>query len=218
MARRKVSAAEVRLAKQFLKAVGANPNNGQLILAVAAWVHVNFKSLANVRGHNPFLVRAGIAGASKYGQGTFQYKGVWYVKYRSIAEAIKGAAYIFKVSKGNQFLPGIYATLQALKHGRAVDFLAGLASSDWSSTHYGLSDADVEKNAGTTVNPLLRAYSNSTYVLPTRTVTPPKPPPAPKPVRFMVNDVPRREYIQPYHALHWYEARVKRLETTYDTP
>lgn len=213
MAKRRLSRREVELAKMFLRAVGAKANNGQLILAVAAWVHVNWKGLRNVRGNNPFMVRAGIAGASKYGQGTFLYKGVYYVKYRSVAQAVKGAAYIFKVSQGNQFLPGVYAALRALRKGRAVDFLAGLALTDWSATHYGLSEQDLKDNVGTTVNPLLKAFSSSTYILPAVVVPPPKRPPAPKPPRAMTNDIPRRDYIEPYHALHWYEARVKRVET-----
>lgn len=210
MAKRRLSRREIELAKMFLRAVGAKASNGQLVLAVAAWVHVNWRGLKNVRGNNPFMVRAGIAGASKYGVGTFQYRGVWYVKYRSIADAVKGASYIFKVSRGNQFLPGVYATLQALRHGRAVDFLAGLASTDWSATHFGMSEDDVERNAGTTRNPLLRAYANSTYVLPTRTIPPPKPPPAPPKPKNLTNDIPRRDYIEPYQALNWYESRVKR--------
>lgn len=216
--RRRLSRREVSLAKMFLRAVGANANDGSLVLAIAAWVHVNWRGYSNIRGHNPFMTRIAWQGQGRYGAGTFKYKGQAYVKYRSLGDAVRHAAFIFRSSHKYSYLRDLTMGLRALRRGGgsgAVDFLTALALSGWSVTHFGLGWQDLQRNAATTVNPLLRAYSRSTYVLPPTVQPAPKPSrpmPKPKPPRALVNDIPKRDYIQPYQALRWYEARVKEAQ------
>jgi hypothetical protein len=130
---------EQKLAKQFLRALGLSdrrvkdPSN---IIAIVAWFRVvNPAGLGHIQHNNLFGVRAGQLGAAKYGHGTYRRGGVWYVKYRSIGEAIKGAAFAMKLGRKSDDLG---RALRALQLGKGSNFLVYLALSAWSTTHYGV--------------------------------------------------------------------------------
>jgi len=125
--------AEQRLARKLLGLLGLSARrikDPQNVLAIVAWMRV--AAGPGVRFNNIFMVRAGQAGASRYAKGTYLYKGTYYVKFRSQADAFRAAAFIIK--NGRKGSP-LWMALRALRFGRGGDFLALLASSDWSNTN-----------------------------------------------------------------------------------
>jgi hypothetical protein len=204
---------EVRLARSFIKAIGGNATNGYLLLAVIAWQRAMTKS------HDTFYKSLSKYTAVRAGQllaARLKRKTQLDAKhYQGILASLRRHA------------TGSVATVK-----QARDFMLTIQLSEWDKKHYGYK-AEVAEGYWKTVmtplgwpakvwvppqpeyNPLAIVWAKLTgHNIPkqyfvdkviTQTVTPPKEPP--RQPRSLVHVNPPPDYIQPYGARVFYEAR-----------
>jgi hypothetical protein len=208
---------EVRLARSFIKATGGNATNGYLLLAVIAWQR------AMTRSHDTFYKSLSKYAAVQAGQllaARLKRKTQLDAKhYQGILASLRRHA------------SGDVATVK-----QARDFMLSIQLSEWDKEHYGYK-AEVRegywKKVWTEVdgkgyfkdtwfpptpeyNPLAIIWQKMTgHNIPKQyfvdkgvTVIQPKAkPPPPRQPRSLIHVLPKPDYIQPYGARTFYEAR-----------
>lgn len=197
-----IRAFEIRFALALLKYLRANVNNAYLIRAIVAWTRA--ESGVNWEGNNPLRIG--------HGQ-----------RFSSITAAAQATAR--KLIAGAQYRPMLRRIREApqgdqQQGAQAYDFLMLLATSDWDARHYGmmrLAPARPGQKKKWVFDPngqpsaLLNVWNKLLDMPFTIPGDPIKPPKQPKPPRQpKVQELPttlHHEYIDPYQALHFYEAR-----------
>ena len=192
------------LQKHYSKQV--NPKDIFLIAAVAAWWYQEGRSSI---GNNPFNIRPGMVSFMASGVRSTKDRGKFLI-FSTLAKGFEAAAYLLMHARKSY---GYGLAIAALKNGgnqAAVDFLAAMAMSSWSGSHYGVhnwTDAYDPRR-----NHLLRNYGNITGV----TLVNPNPPKPKKPKR--VPELPRdfnyqvvvRNYLDPWLVKSMYLGRRRR--------
>lgn len=205
MAKPITKAYEVKFAIALLKDLHANVNNFYLLLAIIAWTRDT--SGTSWIGNNPLKINSG-------------------KRYSSLTAA--AAATARKIMAGTGWYKTLLAAArrtpraEAAKQTQATDFLTALAFSDWDAKHYGVIKAgpyqgwmlDVDHPEKNRLLPILEHLSHYPVSIPGTPSPPPPPPPVPKPLPppIKVHDLPthiRTDYIDPYEAKGFYEARHK---------
>lgn len=163
------SLVEVHAAQAFLRHVGADWKNQDLIRGVVAWFRQASKDTyggrAQVRGNNIFGLRN--SAGKLYTYATFD------------AAAIAAADRLLAGSKIKGDPKAYGLVIRAAKSGRISDFLQAIAMSAWDAAHYGYTPDHPENNH-------LFAVFNAITGL-----TMPAPPPAPAPPRRRFPQQPR---------------------------
>lgn len=203
---------EVSFASSVLKYLGVKDPaaNLYLILAIVAWVRS--ESGKTYLGNNPLNIRNSPF-ASGYRQ-TRNHNGHFAI-FANLDVAAKASASFLMKNKGVGYEPIIAAAkrtggTEEQKVNQARDFLTAIAMSKWSSDHYGAADGNVTTNkliavwASLTGHPIPREWLVTTK--PTPPSPKPKPPVQPPGNAFIGSGV-RHEYVDPYAARNFYEAR-----------
>lgn len=132
-----VSAQEVEAARAFLKFLGRDWHNNQLVLAVVAWARVASGRLSGSLGNNPFRLYKKGSQYVPYG-----YGGTRAASFSSLTQSFVAAARALKyLAKAYPKAPGAYTFNQVLlsfKSGDAGQVLNAIALSNWRKDHYGL--------------------------------------------------------------------------------
>lgn len=213
MAKSKVTEAEVRFARSFLKALKGNESNGYLLLAVIAWMRS--ESGQRYIGNNPFNLRPG-NDIAQWQIGIRKGPVGYFAVFKNLEAG--AAATAARLMKAGFDYRGYGPAVAAARRGtgsdkgiqQAIDFLTAIAMSKWSSSHYGAADGNVVNNklikvwAGLTGTPIPKEWFKDT--------TKPPPPPKPKPPPFrqprsLYHTIPRPDYLSPYGARSFYDAR-----------
>lgn len=206
------SLAEVMAAQAFLRALGANWQNSDLIYAVVAWLRVAEQTNRGFIGNNPFNLLAGqgvprnlyygvkvvrITGTTPYG---FAVVNQSVLLFRNLTQSLLALAAVLLKRAATE--GGFKLIVQAARHGTSIDLLNAIALSSWDAAHYGYMQAD------TRTNRLYQAYIKFTGMqLPAR--KPPKPkkvkvPPRPRVIGDPVITYP---FLDPFAARAFYNAR-----------
>jgi hypothetical protein len=216
----KITKREFLLARAFLKGLHGNVQNTYLLLAVVAWLRAMNKA------HDPYWKSLARYSAASAGQRLANKllskasKGQYKNEYKAVVTRLRG-----KFSKSNAMA------------SQAADFILGMENTHWDKNHYGyvahkdghyikVKDYDDSGVVWHNVwvpetpakNPLWDAYAaltnspnipNSWWVTTTKqTVTQTKViPPRPHQPRSLMHVLPRPEYIQPYAATNFYDAK-----------
>lgn len=202
-----VVVAERQAAQAFLRAIGANWQNNDLIYAVVAWMRQESGGIKSIIGNNPFNLRPGkdidqdlVAGIrmSKNGNGRF-------LIFVSLAAGLTATAQ--RLLRAGADWRHYDRIIRAFRSGSALDALTAIALSAWDAGHYGYHPGDPITN-----NHLVRVYASFTGMqIPKPTKTPPsaKPKKAPIPARPRDLNAPIvvRNYLHPYDARDFYQAR-----------
>jgi len=209
--------AEVKAVQGFLTYLNKHysklidPKDTFLIAAVSAWFRQESGGLSRVIGNNPFNIRNSPLQSS---QRKTSSNGVFSV-FATMEKGFAAAAYLLMhggwgVKAKDSDLFKYRLAINALKQGGnqgAVDFLAALAMSSWSATHYGastwLAAYDAKKNH------LLRVYLSIGGV---QAANPNVPKPKPrKPIPELPRDfnyqVVVRDYLDPWAVSALYKRR-----------
>lgn len=200
---------ERQAAQAFLRAIGANWQNNDLIYAVVAWMRQESGGIKSIIGNNPFNIRptgsidpnliAGIR-QSKNGNGLF-------LIFKSLAAGLTATAQLL-LRAGHDWR-NYDRIIRAFRQGSALDALTAIALSAWDSGHYGYHAGDPLGN-----NHLVQVYASFTGMqipkpVPHNPKTP-KPqhkPPLPPLPRDLAVPVIVRTYLHPYDARDFYRAR-----------
>lgn len=146
---------ETRFARAFLKEMRADYNNVYLVTAVIAWMRQESGSLARVIGNNPFNLRPG-GDIAKFMSGKRKTKNGngWFAVFASLEMGAKAAA--ARLVRAGHDWRGYWRVVAAARRGndgsvkgmqaQALDFLAAIAMSAWSSDHYGAPNGEAWKN------------------------------------------------------------------------
>lgn len=211
--------AEVKAVQGFLTYLNKNyskqidPRDTFLIAAVSAWFRQESGGLSRVIGNNPFNIRNSPLQSS---QRVTSSNGRFSV-FSTMERGFAAAAYLlmhggFGAGAKDQDVFGYRLAINALKRGGnqgAVDFLAALAMSSWSATHYGanawLEAYDPKKNN------LLRVYAS---IGGAQITNPNQPKPKPrKPLPTLARDfnyqVVVKAYLDPWAVSALYKRRRK---------
>lgn len=198
-----VTEKQVRFAREFLRAINGNQNNGYLLLAVIAWLKLD-KDVRHFFGFSDYKAGARALARVLLFNPNAKKKG-----YRTIVAALRGSRKDQRDENG-KLIAGSGAALQAR------DFLAALAVSRFSKSHYG----SIDGNEAT--NRLIKKWVHLTTgkALPDQwfidTITVKRPPKQkkepPRQPRATLNVMPRPEYLQPYAARSFYEDRPHEAE------
>lgn len=219
---------ERRFAYQFLRYLGANLTNQYLYYAVIAWMRK--ESGTTYIGNNPFNLRPGKDDA-KYRSGVRKSKrknGGYFSVYPSLTAAARATAQRL-IRAGSDYrkynsIVNIARRQTKDEEGQAWDFLAALALSKWSSDHYGTGKAVTVKTYDKAKNALVPIWAGLVnYAAKHRLKNlvpldaakpwdaPAKKPAKPKPAPPKANDrLPsqaRPNFLEPYDAYGFYEAR-----------
>jgi len=127
-----VSYAERAGARKFITTLGATVTE-PLIRAVAAWFRQESGTAGKVLGNNPFNIRPGAA--TKLSNGTRKVGNGVFLTFPNLTVGFQAAAVVLASTGGSY---GYDHVIAAVKRGDAVGFLAKLAESSWSATHYGI--------------------------------------------------------------------------------
>jgi len=127
-----VSYAERAGARKFITTLGATVTE-PLIRAVAAWFRQESGTASKVLGNNPFNIRPGAA--TKLSNGTRKVGNGVFLTFPNLTVGFQAAAVVLASTGGSY---GYDHVIAAVKRGDAVGFLAKLAESSWSATHYGI--------------------------------------------------------------------------------
>lgn len=193
------------LQKNYARSI--NPRDTYLIAAVAAWFRQESGSLSRVIGNNPFNIRPGMVTFMASGLRTTARNGS-FLTFSSMANGFRAAAYLLMHASKTY---GYQTALNALKRGgndAAVNFLAALAMSSWSSDHYGAANWVEAFQANQ--NHLLRNYVGITGVQlanpdrKERAKARPAPPPLPRDLKYLE---PKPRYLDPWAAGSLYRHR-----------
>lgn len=224
MAKAKITHREFLLARAFLKKVGANVQNTYLLLAIVAWTRAMGKA------HDPFW--NGLRNASAASAGTRLAQNL-INKSKVSKYAAEYKAILYRM---RQQLGGTSAKAQAAMAAQAVDVLLGINKSHYDSKHYGYHEATdghlvtkwVYSGRGypeqvTTwvpatafADPLTASWAaltnhpnipDSWWVTTTKTTTVRHVPARPHQPRSLQHVQPRADYIQPYAAVTFYDAK-----------
>lgn len=216
MAQSYFSEREVRLARSFIKAIGGNQTNGYLLLAVIAWQRAMTKShetfWKSLSKYTP--VRAGQLLANRLARKATLLPG----QYKGLFQALRRSA---KTQSGQVM--------------QARDFMLIIQKSNWNKDHYGYKPykagywltRELPNGKTETIwvaeqqeyDPLAIIWSKLTghnipkaYFVDGTTTSTPVQPKAPKPrpqqPRSLLHVQPEPNYLQPYAARHFYEARA----------
>jgi hypothetical protein len=160
--KRAATAKEVTYAIVFLRYLGADYHNNEMIRAVVAWFRQEGGLGANLIGNNPFNIRPGVASRLSSGVRTSTKGNGKFLIFATLTKGIQAAALVLKELAPHY---GYGAVIRAAKAGEAVEFLAALALSSWDSAHYGVVGVDSNNQpsgpAGfpyTTQNHLIQRY------------------------------------------------------------
>jgi hypothetical protein len=140
----------MRAARRFLRVFGADTRNNDLVLAVVAWFRQESGSVSRVIGNNPFNIRPGAA--SKYASGTRRGRVGGFLTFTTFDRGFMAAAVVLRALAPAY---GYGLVIKAARAGDPIGFLAALARSSWSSSHYGARNAVV---ARTPTNHLVAVY------------------------------------------------------------
>lgn len=193
---RVASLAETRAAQAFLKTIGADVNNKDLIRGVIAWFHQESGSIARVIGNNPFNIRND---PMQIGQRQTRNGNGKFAIFATLAIGFQAAARLLlrgMSDKGDW--RGYGLVVRAARSGRILDFLQAIAMSKWDAAHYGWSPEHPDRNH------LIGAYNAITgltlSVPGTGKSGSPKPTPKPKKRRLPARprDIPAPFEPSPY--------------------
>lgn len=171
--------AEVKAAQAFLKTIGADYKNQDLIRGVIAWFHQESGSIAKVLGNNPFNIRNdpnAIGYRQTKGNGSFAI-------FATLEEGFQAAARLLLRGMLNDKddYRGYGLIIKAARRGDILDFLTAIAISKWDAGHYGYTPDHPENNH------LIGAYNAITGL----TMPVPKPPkPKPRQLPKRPRDIP----------------------------
>jgi hypothetical protein len=198
------SVAEVKGAQAFLRYLGANWHDNQLIIAVVSWFRQESGSIKNVIGNNPFNIRPGVATKLASGVRKSKNGNGYFLIFPDLETGFRAAALVLK-SLAPAYGYGL--VIAAVKRGDAVDFLNALAMSSWDAAHYGYDG----KNNST--NHLLQVYASFTGL---QLPPPPKPKPKKKRPIFVRRDlnppISTNNYIDGFASSSFYRARHHKIE------
>lgn len=124
-----VTTVEAVLAQRVLRKLGADPLKPAMVRAVVAWFRQESGLLSRVVGNNPFNIKAGAA--SKLSSGT---SSNGFLIFPSMAVGFEAAAAVLLAGAPAH---GYGTVLTAVRNNDALQFLAALARSQWSESHYG---------------------------------------------------------------------------------
>lgn len=197
-----VSLKDVKAAQAFLKAIGANWQNTDLIYSVVAWMRA-----AGGSGNNPFNLRGPDRSYVKivHGRRKVIKRDGLLLKFDSLTAGLLALAKYLKDEKTSW--NGYGLILRAFRSGDAAQALTAIAISAWDGAHYGYDLL----NPDLTVTSLYKIYTSFTgLTLPgAKTTVPGKTITFPPPVRDLPPPPQMREYIDPSEARRFYEARHK---------
>ena len=203
-----VVVAERQAAQAFLKAIGANWNNNDLIYAVVAWMRQESGGIKSIIGNNPFNIRDSPL-ASGYRQ---THGNGHFAIFPTLAIGLKATALLL-LSAGHDWR-NYDRIVRAFRNGSAIDALTAIALSAWDAGHYGYHPGDPISN-----NHLVRIYASFTGMQipkPTSgkpkggtqgTKPQPKKQPLPQRPRDLNAPIIVRDYLHPYDARDFYNAR-----------
>jgi hypothetical protein len=194
---------ETIAAQAFLRAIGANWQNNDLIYAVVAWMRSESGSLKRVIGNNPFNLRPGrdispdlIEGIRKTKNGNG-----YFLIFKTLAAGLQATAQRL-LRAGNDWR-GYGLIIRAFRAGLAIDAMNAIALSAWNASHYGY-----KAGGPTSDNHIYRIYAGFTGLqLPKPTEPKPKPKPLPARPRDLNAPVVVTNYLHPYDVRDFYLAR-----------
>jgi len=144
------SAQEVTAARAFLKFLGRDWRNNELVLAVIVWARVSSGRLSGSLGHNPFKLYVKGSTFVPYG-----YGGKHAASFATLTQAFIAAAKALKylaahypkaspITIGGKSYKGytFADVLAAFKSGKSSEVLSAIAMSNWKKDHYGLKIVD----------------------------------------------------------------------------
>jgi hypothetical protein len=220
LAKSKISQREFLLARAFLKGLNGNVQNTYLILAVTAWLR------AMTKAHDPYWkslsrLSAAAAGARLAAHLTAKSKaGKYQSEYKALIRRARS-----KIATGQGMAD------------QAHDFILSIEKSHYDKKHYGYVEAaeghnktvkDIDEDTGKVIfrtvwvppvygqNPLYDAYAALTnhpnipdkwWITTSKTVKVKVIPPRPHQPRSLTHVLPQPNYIQPYQAQSFYEAK-----------
>ncbi len=142
-----VTTIEAPLAQGLLRNLGADPLKPAMVRAAVAWFRQESGNLSRVISDNPFNIKPGAA--SKLATGT-DARG--FLVFPSMAAGWQAAALVITAGAPDH---GYGTVLTAARRNDALQFLAQLARSQWSESHYGWVPG---ANARDTTNHLVANY------------------------------------------------------------
>jgi hypothetical protein len=229
------TAAEVAFALNLLNNLHANSGNVYLLLAVIAWMRAGGRVIGNnplglAPGPDDQRYRSGqrVTGRTTMirrsrGRNIRVTVTAYASTYRNLAVAAMASANrLLRAQTGYNGYALIVRSAQRKaketptdQQQQGLDFLAAIALSNWDKNHYGTSGAgasyDVARNRLVQIWASLLGHPVNLPVAatpPPASVAPPAQPAAPVPAEpDRLNKVPRRDYIEPYAAQAFYEAK-----------
>ena len=197
---------EVQAAQAFLRAIGANAANTDLLYAVITWMRVESGGKGSTIGNNPFGLRGPDRSIVRIVNGkkrVIRREGKL-LEFASLTQGLQAMAqYLLKDRKIEW--KGYGLIIRAFKSGNPIDVLTAIAISAWDGAHYGydLNNPDLTKTS------LWRVYKSFTgLTLPGVKVTQPKPVKYPDPPpRDLPPPPPPYDFIDPGEAGRFYRAR-----------
>jgi len=194
-----VTLGEVHAAQVFLRAIGANWHNSNMIYAVVAWMRT--ASGGRIVGNNPLGLLAGedINYLSNGKTRIFEHKLL--LSFKSIDQAMLAAAVRF-LKSGND-TRGFGLVIRAAKTNDPFNFMNALAISGFTEDHYGWDGFDPKSNRVTAM------YSTFTGMQVLQPAQPHKLALPQAPGSLAAPDT-RHAYIDPWRVLGFYTERHRK--------
>jgi hypothetical protein len=123
---------ELYAARAFLRYLKA-PESKEMQYAVVAWFRQESGSIAKTIGNNPFNIRPGAA--TIYSVGTRKGPIGSFLVFATLNRGFMAAAVALKAIAPSY---GYGSVIRAAQTGNPLHFLAQLANSSWSGSHYGV--------------------------------------------------------------------------------
>lgn len=134
---------EVRSAQAFLRTLGADWHNQDIVRGVIAWFHQESGSVSKVLGNNPFNIRND---PNAIGYRQTKHNGRFAI-FKTLEEGFQAAArLLLRGAKDKGDARGYGLIVRAAKRGVILDFLTAIAISKWDAGHYGYTPEHPENN------------------------------------------------------------------------
>lgn len=128
----RATTAEIAGARAFLRYLGADWRDPDLVRAVVAWFRCESGSVKRVVGNNPFNIRPGVA--SPYASGVRKGRVGVFLMFSSLPRGFMAAGVVLRKLAPRY---GYGTVLRRLRAKDAQGFLVALARSSWDAGHYG---------------------------------------------------------------------------------
>lgn len=211
---------EVVAAQAFLRAIGANYANTDLIYAVVAWMRTSEGGRANLIGNNPFLLKQKDARyiSKTLIRGYMRRGGQTYIVFDSLVSGLKAMAQFLLNARKTVVVRRTGETytvpnaefafiIKAFKAGNPADAMQAIVMSAWDASHYGYDPSNPDPNAALQATSLYKVYASFTGLQMPTPKQPRPSPPRPAPPRDLPSPPLPHPYIDPAAAGRFYRER-----------